>query len=255
MFKAPIYNSETLKMDFSQVKFREALNKRDIPLDQIKNMYLNQNMSMQMIATYFNIDVTCIMQRLHSMGIKRTKKEAAKIKISEQRSEKWLNSSRMNGKTQKEETKVKIGQRHKELWKTQEHQNNVIFGIHKEQTKYEHMLEYILEESMPNKWTYVGDSKLVIAGKNPDFIDKEFKRLIIEIGNRNGYNKSIKELEDRATLFYQNGYLTFYVWNQNLSSGKSTNKIKNEIIKWYNESIKMIETLPKINNTFWNIGA
>jgi hypothetical protein len=230
-------------------------NKKDIPLDKLRDMYLNQNMSMKMIATYFNIDVTCIMQRIHKMGIERNLTEASKIKIKENRSEKWINSSRMNGKTQSEDTKNKIRQKHIELWKTQEHQNNVIFGIHKEQTKCEILLENFLNEIMPNQWLYVGNSKLVIAGKNPDFIDRQIKRLIIEIGNRNGFNKSPEELQARKELFYQNGYLTLYILNQDLLSISGKNKIREKIIKWYEESMKIIESIPKIQNTFWNNGV
>lgn len=72
----------------------------------------------------------------------------------------------------------------------------------------------ILDNLYPNEWKYVGDGSFIINGKNPDFINCNGKKLIIELFGERWHDKS--EEESRKEAFKPYGYNTLIIWVREL---------------------------------------
>ena len=72
----------------------------------------------------------------------------------------------------------------------------------------------ILEKNFPHEWNFVGDGKVIIEGKNPDFININGKKQIIELFG-NHWHKP-EEVEPRMNIFARYGYKTLILWDYEL---------------------------------------
>ncbi len=127
-------------------------------------------------------------------------------------------------------TKLKMSKAQKRLWADpsfhRKQQSKMARGSRLARpNKVECQLLGLLETLQPGDWKYVGDGSLVIAGKNPDFVNVNGKKLIIELfGDYWHRNDNPKE---RAAVFSPFGFRTLVVWEKELkNSSKLTNKIK-----------------------------
>lgn len=98
--------------------------------------------------------------------------------------------------------------------------------------KPETQLGKILEELFPNQYKFVGDGKEIIAGFNPDYVDKK-RNLIIEVfGTYWHKRKEVIERDQRRLNEYSNyGYQTLIVWEHEL---KDLDQVKNKLITFNN---------------------
>ena len=91
--------------------------------------------------------------------------------------------------------------------------------------KSEAVLLQILEKFQPGDWKYVGDGSFIIAGKNPDFINVNGKKLIIELFG--DYWHKGEDPADRAKLFEPYGFKTLVIWHSELSDlGEVVKKVE-----------------------------
>jgi len=72
----------------------------------------------------------------------------------------------------------------------------------------------LLERYYPSEWVYVGDGKVIIGGKCPDFINVNGKKQIIEVFGEYWHTK--EEGQERVNLFRQYGYDTLIIWTQEI---------------------------------------
>ena len=94
--------------------------------------------------------------------------------------------------------------------------------------KDELKLNKILKTNWPKEWKFVGDGKVWIQGKNPDFININGKKLIIELfGNR--WHEE-KEADERKKIFAKYGYQTFILWDYELKNKKKTTQMLENFI-------------------------
>ena len=115
-------------------------------------------------------------------------------------------------------------------WNTPEYRNKVMKMIHKRPTEPERYVDAILQLNFPHEWKYVGDGKVWIEGKNPDFINCNGKKIVIEF---NGYKPKHTPERDKAKTEYYMKY-GFKVINLNYEDIRSEN-ILIERIKWQNQ--------------------
>jgi very-short-patch-repair endonuclease len=100
--------------------------------------------------------------------------------------------------------------------------------------KPETVLLGMLNNSFPGEWEFVGDGKLVIVGKNPDFAHKTDKRLIELFGDYwhseqvTGIPEDQHE-QERTQLFENEGYQTLIIWEHEL---KDEERLMEGIRKW-----------------------
>jgi len=83
------------------------------------------------------------------------------------------------GRTISEDTKQKNREAAIERWKNPEYARSV--SCHKKPNGSELQLQSILDKRFPGKWKYVGDGQFWVGGRNPDFINTNGKRQVIEM--------------------------------------------------------------------------
>lgn len=82
--------------------------------------------------------------------------------------------------------------------------------------KAELLLLALLDEYFSSEWQYVGDGKLIISGKCPDYMNINGKKQLIELyGN---WWHRYDNPEDRINYFKQFGYSTLVIWENELKN-------------------------------------
>lgn len=74
--------------------------------------------------------------------------------------------------------------------------------------------EVALSELLSEEWKYVGNNEVIIGGKNPDFINVNGQKKLIEIFGR--YWHSQEDEYTRPFHFEQYGFKTLIVWEEEL---------------------------------------
>jgi hypothetical protein len=93
--------------------------------------------------------------------------------------------------------------------------------------KSEEKILKLLNSKFKDDWIYVGDWKLIIDGKNPDFIHMRDKKVIEFFGD---YWHKPEDEEWRINHFRKNRYDTLVIWEREL---KDVNKIYEKIKNYY----------------------
>ena len=128
------------------------------------------------------------------------------------------------GKKSSEETKRKIRKALKGRQLTPTHLHNIL--TFRSPNKSELLLNRILKTTFPHEWKFVGNGKVSIEGKNPDFININGRKLIIDLFGKHWHEES--EVEPRKELFAKYGYKTLILWDYELKNEVVIiNKVKN----------------------------
>lgn len=122
-----------------------------------------------------------------------------------------------NRKKATEETKNIIRKVSTEQWKNPEYIKKQIKARKVSQNKTEKKLENILQNILGNKYLFVGDGKFILAGKCPDFLNKDDNKIIELYGN---YWHRNDNPSDRIELFRKEGYETLVIWENELKDIK-----------------------------------
>ena len=98
----------------------------------------------------------------------------------------------------------------------------LIKSVQRKPNKSEQYLFSILQENFPNEWNFVGDGQIIIDGLNPDFININGKKLIIELYGNFWHSKQIikrsprNEENKRIKRYAKYGYSTLIIWDKDL---------------------------------------
>jgi G:T-mismatch repair DNA endonuclease (very short patch repair protein) len=155
----------------------------------------------------------------------------------------WANDANrkmMLDKFHSVETLQKHSIKSKKVWSNIEYKNKVVRACRKANairpTKPEQITLELLEQLYPNEWKYVGNGDIVIEGKNPDIINVNGKKAIIEVFGRYWHSKEhrgecplLHELELRD-LYNKYGYDLLVVWDMEL---KDKDRVAHKISKYY----------------------
>ena len=106
--------------------------------------------------------------------------------------------------------------RHKQIIKT------------KQPNKPEIVLTELLNNFLSNEYKYVGDGKVIIGGFNPDFININGQKKIIEMFGDYWHNRTDTITRDKIRLktYKEYGYKTLIIWEHELK-----NNLKKLILK------------------------
>lgn len=80
--------------------------------------------------------------------------------------------------------------------------------------KWERQLDTLLQDNFPGEWKFVGDGSLIIERKNPDFVNINGKKQIIELWG-NYWHKG-DDPQERIGFFKKYGYRTLILWGSEL---------------------------------------
>lgn len=104
-------------------------------------------------------------------------------------------------------------------WKDEEYAREMGRRQGRKPSKPEKSLILFLNTNFPNEWRYVGDYKFWIEGKNPDFININGRKAIIEY---NGYYRHNKVKDEVKTKHYaQYGFKTLNLYPIDLKNEKT----------------------------------
>ena len=133
---------------------------------------------------------------------------------------------------QDKEYREKISKKLKEIWSNLEFKEKMLKTMfksrHNRPNKLEKRIDNLLQKMFPSEWKYVGDGQFWIAGKNPDFININGKKLIIEIFGNYWHEKEDESY--RINLFEKFGYNTIVLWESDINN--NFKEIKNKLIKF-----------------------
>lgn len=119
------------------------------------------------------------------------------------------------------EIRKKMSDSQKLLWANPKHyrvqQSKMAQGSRLQRpNKKEVKLLNLLDSLYPGDWKYVGDGALIINGKNPDFVNVNGKKLIVELfGDYWHRNDSPRK---RMGVFRPYGFRTLVVWERELNN-------------------------------------
>jgi G:T-mismatch repair DNA endonuclease (very short patch repair protein) len=123
------------------------------------------------------------------------------------------------------------------LWQNLEYVMNQMKAREIKPNKSEKFLTKFLQQHFPNQWKYVGNFKYWINGANPDFININGQKKIIEMNGDWWHGEKItrrtKEEEEKQRIerFAKYGYKTLVIWEHEL---KDTHSIMNRIEEFIN---------------------
>lgn len=160
-------------------------------------------------------------------------------KKSESMKEAW---KKPDSKLRSEASKEKRTKKSLELWKDPEYIKKVQEASHIRPNRPESFLIDLFKD-LELSYEYTGDMSFIIDGKNPDFVNKETKKVIDFFGGRfHGFayrstyqNDSLSDEEHeekRITHFANNGYKTLIIWEYEL---KDIKKVIEKILKFDQE--------------------
>ena len=125
------------------------------------------------------------------------------------------------------EERLKQSIYHKKLWQNNDYARLRLEKIGIKPNKKELQLNKILQELYPNEWKYVGDGYTFIAGKNPDFMNVNGQKKLIELFG--DYWHKIRKKDDsqeRINHFKKYGFDTLIIWESELKEDNYNNLIK-----------------------------
>lgn len=93
-------------------------------------------------------------------------------------------------------------------------------------TKPEKILNKLFQKYFPNQWKYVGCGDFILGGKNPDFINCNGQKKIIELFGDYWHKKEDEEIRSKHFLRY--GFKTLIIWEHELKDINSVLKRIND---------------------------
>ena len=101
-------------------------------------------------------------------------------------------------------------------------------ALHMQPNQSEQRLYALLDELYPDQWAFVGDWSMVIAGKNPDFVNVNGRKLIIELFG--DYWHKGQNPQDRINTFAVFGFHTLVIWESELKDFPTLTKRIQEFV-------------------------
>ncbi|MBU1173322.1 MAG: hypothetical protein KKD44_27460 [Proteobacteria bacterium] len=137
------------------------------------------------------------------------------------------------GKHQSKETKQKLSLKHKKNWQNEDYAKKMFKSFTIKPNKPEIFLTNLLQSNFPNRFHYVGDGKLIIGGKCPDFTCNPEKKVILLHGDywhlkrfKNPFlTREIVEKQD-IEHYKNNFYGCLIIWEHEL---RNPNQVINKV--------------------------
>lgn len=150
---------------------------------------------------------------------------------SEARGEYLKKNRELYGSNYSVELRDKWSKQMKEWWAVESNKNKrveqILKGLMKRPTLLEQkFIDIISKNNLPYK--YVGDGSLIIGGKNPDFVNINGQKIVIELANTYFHDME-NYFESRDKIFSVYGYRTLVIWEE--KQMKNEKHVLNDIQK------------------------
>lgn len=194
---------------------------------ELRILYVEKKLSVLQVAKKLNYSWGTVKDRLKKMGVplrgvgfyQKGKKDPNLCERNRNRI--WTEKSRMRDRIS-----------HQKYFQDHNWVKKWVKACQMKPNKMELLLDSILQKIKPSYYKYVGDGKVVIGGKLPDFISADRKRIIEFYGRRwhdpRWFPERDNELE-RKNYFKQYGFDTLIIWEEEL---KNIQSLSEKIIKF-----------------------
>lgn len=118
------------------------------------------------------------------------------------------------GKKRSLETRKKVSEAVKRSWKNSDYVSKQMFSRGCKPNKLEMDFLSILNQLFPNEYKFVGDGRLIIGGRCPDFVNVNGQKKLIELYG--DYWHRGQDPQERIALFEQYGYETLILWEKEM---------------------------------------
>ena len=131
----------------------------------------------------------------------------------------------------------------KQMWNDSKYREKTLKAIHEGRKLKpnipEKFINRLLNKLLPKEYKFVGDGKVILGGFNPDFINVNGQKKIIEMYGCYWHkcpkckfgNKRLLDVR-RLKTYKKYGYKTLIIWQHEL---KDLNRVKNRILKFHDE--------------------
>lgn len=137
-----------------------------------------------------------------------------------------------------DKTRKKMSIASKKRWANKEYREKNIRNLFKalqlKPNKPEKLLTKLLQKILPKEYKYVGNGKFLINTFNPDFINCNGQKKIIELYGDYWHNKKDMKKRDKKRLrtYKKYGYKTLIIWEKEL---QSINRLNSKILNFNKE--------------------
>ena len=138
------------------------------------------------------------------------------------------------GAKKSSQTIEKLKQSQKKWWANADNAQKRFMEMKRKPTKPEKFLLEFLEQEFPNEWQYVGDGKVWIEGKNPDFINCNGRKLIIEFDGMYWHRNRVELDKIRNSIYAKYGYSILSINEEDIKYGYE--HLKKKIGELYDSS-------------------
>jgi len=159
------------------------------------------------IRTKEGRDITTAGHRTSEYRKKRSDSQKALWKKEDYRKTQSAASAKVRRRPENRELASK---RFKEMWKNEEIVRKILSSWSRTPNKLEIQLSEFLDSHFPGEWKFVGDGSIWIGGKNPDFINVNGKKKIIEF-NGEFWHQDAEKTQSRIEKFKEYGYDTLII--------------------------------------------
>ena len=226
---------------WSKEEEREHQKQKMIEWHKIKNtlpkhkrsLKTRKQMSLSALKAYENPEI----RMKHNIATTNRYKDPAEHEKTSQRNYKRYEDLKAHEVTSKANT-VRWSSRERrsqqaeamvKVWKDDEYKDRVMAKTMKSAQISPNLSETIvgnmLNEFFPNQWEYVGDGKLIIGGKNPDYVHNNGSKLAIECFGTYWHNPKLNKklkyhqtAEGRVEFLANYGYRTLILWERDIKS-------------------------------------
>lgn len=190
----------------------------------LDNLYSKQELSPNIISSMYNCTVIVIKRLLIKYQIKRRSlKESTNLKrVIKVRHDNALNAWR--DIEYKKRVSHSISLARIRWWNSLDEENKnqyaklVIQCLHIRPNKPETYLGKLLDFAYPNEFKYVGNGEVMLGRRNPDFINVNGKKLVIELYGT--YWHKNEDISLKIQHYEKYGYRTLIVWDKELKHPK-----------------------------------
>jgi G:T-mismatch repair DNA endonuclease (very short patch repair protein) len=125
-----------------------------------------------------------------------------------------IGNTNMKGYKVSPEARAKHGTTMKKKFQDPAYCERYRVAMNMKPNKPETFLLGLLEKMYPGEWKYTGDFSFIINGKNPDFVNVNGQKKIIEVFG--DYWHRGEDPADRVAAFSPFGYQTLVIWERDL---------------------------------------
>jgi len=121
------------------------------------------------------------------------------------------------------------------MWRDPEYARNQHKAIHAIPNKPETILLELLQNLFPDEYKYVGDGSILIGFKNPDFVNINGQKKVIELFGDYWHSEGVtgvseeQHVQERKDTFRKYGYQTLVIWEHEL---ENTDLTKQKVLEF-----------------------